>query len=285
ERAVAERMAENVIGVFGLPFAIAPNFRVNGRDYVVPMAIEEPSVVAGLSAAARLVRASGGFTVQPPEPLLIGQVHLVDIADPDAAERALGSAATELVARANALEPSLVARGGGARALETHRREIAGGTALVVHLLVDTRDAMGANVVNTMCEALAPEIERIAQGRAALSILSNLADRALVTATATVSVDALAIRGMTGDRVRDAIVQATDLANADVYRAATHNKGVMNGVDAVAIATGNDWRAIEAGAHAWAARDGAYRALTRWTVDTDGRLAGELTMPIKVGIV
>src|SRR5690606_2197464 len=134
-------------------------------------------------------------------------------------------------------------------------------------------------------EGIAPEIERIAQGRAALSILSNLADRALVTATATVSVDALAIRGMTGDRVRDAIVQATDLANADVYRAATHNKGVMNGVDAVAIATGNDWRAIEAGAHAWAARDGAYRALTRWTVDTDGRLAGELTMPIKVGIV
>ncbi|HEX7060791.1 MAG TPA: hydroxymethylglutaryl-CoA reductase, degradative [Woeseiaceae bacterium] len=285
EREVADGMAENVIGVFGLPFAVAPNFTINGRDYLVPMAIEEPSVVAGLSAAARLARRGGGFAVRPPESLLIGQIHIVDIADPPAARRALEAAADELVARANALHPSLVARGGGARAIETQHRALAGGDAVVLHLIVDTCDAMGANIVDTMCEGIAPEVAHIASGRAALAILSNLADRALVTAAAALPVDVLAVAGFPGERVRDAIVQATDLANADPYRAATHNKGVMNGIDAVAVATGNDWRAIEAGAHAWAARDGAYRALTRWTVDTDGRLAGELTMPMKVGIV
>src|SRR5690606_5780339 len=181
--------------------------------------------------------------------------------------------------------PSLVARGGGARSLEVHRRALAGGIAIVLHLVVDTRDAMGANIVNTMCEGIAPEVERIAGGRAVMSILSNLADRALVTATAAIPADLLAAGRRSGERVRDAIVQATELANADAWRAATHNKGVMNGVDAVAIATGNDWRAIEAGAHAWAARDGAYRSLTSWTVDPDGRLAGRLVMPLKVGIV
>jgi hydroxymethylglutaryl-CoA reductase len=284
-RDVAEHMTENVIGVFGLPFSVAPHFLVNGREYVVPMAVEEPSVVAGLSAAARLVRAGGGFTVEPPEPLLIGQVHVVDVADPEAAMRALAEASEDLVARANALQPALVARGGGARGIEVHRRALAGGAAVVLHLLVDTRDAMGANLVNTMCEGIAPEVARIAGGRAALAILSNFADRALVTATAAVPAEALATAGLEGERVRDAIVQATDLANADVYRAATHNKGVLNGIDAVAVATGNDWRAIEAGAHAWAARDGTYRSLTGWNVDADGRLAGRLAMPLKVGIV
>ncbi|HET6629479.1 MAG TPA: hydroxymethylglutaryl-CoA reductase, degradative [Woeseiaceae bacterium] len=283
---VADRMVENVIGVFGLPLAVAPNFAINGRDVVVPMVVEEPSVVAGVSSAAKLARAGGGFTATAADPVLVGQVQLVDVADAQAAAAALDAAAEELVARANALQPALVERGGGARGIETFGRRLPDGSACVVlHLLVDTRDAMGANLVNTMCEGLAPEVERLAGGRAALKILSNFADRSIVIATAAIPPAVLAGGGLSGEEVRDAIVRATALANVDRYRAVTHNKGVMNGIDAVAIATGNDWRAIEAAAHAWAAREGSYRSLTQWTVDGDGRLAGKLELPLKVGIV
>lgn len=283
---VADRMVENVIGVFALPLAVAPNFTINGRDFVVPMVVEEPSVVAGVSSAAKLARFGGGFTVTATDPVLVGQIQLVDVADIPAALAALAAAADELVARANALQPALVERGGGARGIETFRHRLPDGTECVVlHLLVDTRDAMGANLVNTMCEGLAHEVERLASGRAALKILSNFADRSIVTATAAIPAAGLAGGGSPGEQVRDAIVQATGLANADRYRAVTHNKGIMNGIDALAIATGNDWRAIEAAAHAWAARGGAYRSLTQWTVDADGRLAGKLEMPLKVGIV
>ncbi len=283
---VADRMVENVIGVFGLPLAVAPNFTINGRDFVVPMVVEEPSVVAGVSGAAKLARAGGGFEVTVADPVLAGQIQLVDVADAGAAVTALETAAEELIARANALQPALVKRGGGARGIETFRHRLPDGRECVVlHLLVDTRDAMGANLVNAMCEALAPEVERLAAGRAALKILSNLADRSMVGATTAVPAAALAGGGLSGEAVRDAIVEATALANADPYRAVTHNKGVMNGIDAVAIATGNDWRAIEAAAHAWAAKDGVYRSLTQWSVDGDGRLAGTLELPLKVGIV
>lgn len=283
---VADRMVENVIGVFGLPFAVAPNFTVNGRDHVVPMVIEEPSVVAGISSAAKAARAGGGFAVTATDPVLVGQVQLTGMADPEAAVATLAAAAESLVARANALQPNLVARGGGARGIEVFRRELPGGAGCVVlHLLVDTRDAMGANLVNTMCEGIAGEAERLTSGRAALKILSNFADRSLVSASAAIPAAALADGGYSGEEVRDGIVQATAFANADRYRAVTHNKGVMNGIDAVAIATGNDWRAVEAAAHAWASRDGAYRSLTEWTVDGEGQLAGRLVLPLKVGIV
>lgn len=283
---VTDRLIENVIGVFGLPLAAAPNFTINGRDFVVPMVVEEPSVVAGVSSAAKIARAGGGFTVTATDPVLVGQIQLVDLADPGAAVAAIEGAASALVAHANALQPALVERGGGARGIEIFRHRLPGGAECVVlHLLVDTRDAMGANLVNTMCEGIAGDVERLVPGRAALKILSNLADRSIVTAAASIPAAALAEDGFSGEQVRDAIVRATDFANVDRYRAVTHNKGVMNGIDAVAIATGNDWRAIEAAAHAWAARDGAYRSLTQWSVDTDGRLAGELSLPLKVGTV
>ena len=284
--AVADRMVENVIGVFGLPFAVAPNFTINGRDYVVPMVVEEPSVVAGVSSAAKTARAGGGFVATATDPVLVGQVQLTGVPEPEAAVTALAAAAESLVARANALQPNLVARGGGARGIEAFRRELpTGGECVVLHLLVDTRDAMGANLVNTMCEGIAGEVERLTSGRAALKILSNFADRSLVTASAAIPVAALADGDYRGEQVRDGIVQATAFANADRYRAVTHNKGVMNGIDAVAIATGNDWRAIEAAAHAWAARDGAYRSLTEWSVDDEGRLAGRLRLPLRIGTV
>lgn len=290
----ADRMIENVIGVFGLPLAVAPNFLVNGRDYVVPMVVEEASVVAAVSGAAKLARASGGFTVAVAESLLVGQVLVMEVADADAAISALERETEELIALANSLQPNLVARGGGARDVDVFRARFPTGgataepgdeNAIILHLLVDTRDAMGANTVNTMCEGIAARVEQLTSGTAVMKILSNLADRSLVSACATFPVSALAVRGRTGESVRDGIVSAGHFANIDAHRAATHNKGIMNGIDAVAIATGNDWRAIEAGAHAFAARDGAYRSLTNWTVNADGNLEGRLELPLKVGVV
>ena len=290
----ADRMIENVIGVFGLPLAVAPNFLVNGRDYVVPMVVEEASVVAAVSGAAKLARASGGFSVDVGESLLAGQILVTKVADADAAMSAVERAAQELVALANSLQPNLVARGGGARDVEVFRArlaadgaaaESAGDTSIVLHLLVDTCDAMGANTVNTMCEGIAPRVEELTSGKAVMKILSNLADRSVVSARATFPVSALAEPGHSGQGVRDAIVLAGRFADADAHRAATHNKGILNGIDAVAVATGNDWRAIEAGAHAFAARNGAYRSLTGWTVDPGGNLAGRLELPLKVGVV
>ena len=254
--AAADRIIENVIGVFGLPFAIAPNFIINGTDRLAPMVVEEPSIVAGLSFAAALARRSGGFHAHCDESLLAGQVHLTDISDAGSAEERINAAAGDLLRAANAVHPRLRNRGGGVRGIEVRRLSLPGGdTALAVHLLVDTRDAMGANLVNTICETVAPRIAEICGGKVAMRILSNLADRSLVTARVSYATERLAVDDLDGKTVRDAIVMTSDIAAADPYRAATHNKGIMNGIDAVAIATGNDWRAIEAGAHAYAAID------------------------------
>ena len=271
--AVADRMVENVVGVFGLPLAIAPNFVVNGRDYIVPMVVEEPSIVAGTSKAALLARKTGGFASICDESLLIGQVHVSDIDNVDVAVGSIESARDELIAQCNAVHPRLVERGGGVTGIEV--RQVSG-SVIAIHILVDTRDAMGANLVNTICEAVAPEIGELCGGEVALRILSNLADRSVVSARVSYELAA---------EVRDGIVLASDIACADPYRAATHNKGIMNGIDAVAIATGNDWRAIEAGAHAYAAQDGQYRPLATWSVGENGELLGEIHVPLKVGIV
>jgi len=283
---IADRMVENVVSVFGLPFAIAPNFLVNDRDYVVPMVIEEPSVVAAVSGAARLMRRAGGFRVEADDPILVGQVHLVDIADPDAAIVRLQEAAEQLLQQANELQANMYKRGGGARAIEFCKHELPDNRwTVVAHIAVDTRDAMGANHVNTVCEGLAARLEALSGGTACLRILSNLADRSLVTSSVTLPLASLQANGYSAEQVRDGIILANDLAVVDRYRAATHNKGIMNGVDAVAVATGNDWRSIEAAAHAYACRDGTYRSLTRWSATESGDLKGELTMPLKVGIV
>ena len=286
EAARADRMIENVIGVFGLPLGVATNFVINGREYVVPMVVEEPSIVAGVSGAAKLAKARGGFTAKAQDALLAGQVQVVDLPDITAACAALQAAEVELVDSANALHPNMVQRGGGAKSIEVHQHTLPSGKEmLAVHLLVDTCDAMGANLVNTMCEGIAADIEKLTGGKVCLRILSNLADHALVSANVSIPVDRLGAGDFSGEAVRDGIILANDFALVDRYRATTHNKGIMNGVDAVAIATGNDWRAIEAGAHAYAAADGQYRALTRWRKGVNGDLEGSLTLPLKVGTV
>ena len=281
----ADGMIENVIGVFGLPLGLGLNFLINGTDYVVPLVVEEPSIVAGLSSAARLARLSGGFVSEASDPLLIGQVQVVEMSDIEEAELRLNDRKDEIIGLANSLHPKMLARGGGARDIEIHKHETDSGSMLVVHLIVDTREAMGANLVNTMCEGIASLVESITDGRVFLRILSNLADRSLVKATTVISEKNLEGKGYSGAQVRDGVILANDLALADPYRATTHNKGIMNGVDAVAIATGNDWRSIEAAAHAYAARSGRYQALTRWYKTPDGDLAGELCMPMKVGTI
>ncbi len=284
--ASADAMIENVLGVFGLPLGIAPNFCVDGRDCLVPLVVEEPSVVAALSAAARLARRTGGFFTERSESLLIGQVHLTELQDPAEAVARLEAGRTDLLVAGNALLSRLVARGGGLRDIELRPLVLDGGqAALAVHLLVDTQDAMGANLVNTLCEALAPEIAALSGGNVALRILSNLADRAVVTARARFALGDLGSDEAAALLARDGIVLANRIARADPYRAATHNKGIMNGIDPLAIATGNDWRAIEAGVHAWAAREGRYTALTDWSVGENGDLEGAIRLPIKPGIV
>ncbi len=290
---VADKMIENVVGVFGLPLGVALNFLVDGREVIVPLSVEEPSIVAGLSGAARTARLSGGYLTQVTDPVLIGQVQVVNVADVALARQSLLERKEEVLNLANSLHPKMLARGGGARDIEVfHHRAPEGGNPegpqrdmLVMHLLVDTRDAMGANIVNGMCESVASLVEGITGGRVFLRILSNLTDRSLVRARVRIPVENLAMKDYAGEAVRDGIVLANDLALVDPYRAATHNKGIMNGVDAVAIATGNDFRAIEAAAHAYAARSGRYRALTRWFANDDGDLEGQLEMPMKVGTV
>ncbi len=284
---VADKMIENVVGVFGLPMGLGLNFLINGRDYVVPLVVEEPSIVAGLSGAARMARLGGGFNASSTDPILIGQVQAVNIEDPESAREKLLNERDEILALANSLHPKMLARGGGALDIEVHLHEAPedGRRMVVLHLLVDTRDAMGANLVNTMCEGVASLVETITGGKVFLRILSNLTDRAIARASVRIPVKNLEGKGFTGEEVRDGIILATDLAVVDPYRATTHNKGVMNGVDAVAIATGNDWRAIESAAHAYAARDGQYRSLTRWYADDNGDLIGEIEIPMKVGTV
>ena len=280
-------MVENAVGVYNLPLGVALNFRINQRDYLVPMAIEEPSVIAAASYAARMVRQGGGFSATTDEPVMIGQIELRSIEDPAAARRTIQAAREEILALANQATPRLSARGGGARDLVV--REITGQTAgprLVVHLHIDCRDAMGANLVNTVAEAVAPRLAELANAQIGLRILSNLADRRLVHVSARIPFDALVAsrEKFSGRQVAEGIVAASLLAEDDPYRAATHNKGIMNGVDAVVIATGNDWRSVEAGAHAYACRDGHYRPLAIWRIE-DEHLLGRLDMPMAVGTV
>lgn len=282
----ADHMIENVVGVFPLPFGIALNFRINQRDVLIPMVIEEPSVVAGASFMAKLVRKNGGFSAHADPPLMIGQIQILEVADPYQARYKILQHQEELLQEAEKSDPLLQKLGGGPRQIEVRVIEDSPiGAYLVVHLIYDVRDAMGANAVNTAVERLAPLIETICGGKVHLKILSNLADRRLARATCTIAVEDLAFDDFGGADVRDGIIAAWAFAASDPYRAATHNKGIMNGVDAVVIATGNDWRAVEAGAHAYAARSGKYTSLSTWGKDSQGNLVGTLEMPMAVGIV
>lgn len=293
DEATAESMIENVIGTLELPLGVGLNFVVNDRDYVVPMAVEEPSIVAAVSHAANLVRQAGGFFAEADRSVMTAQVQIVGAPDSAAAAARIEAERAALLGRANALEPGMQRRGGGALDLEVRhlREEHAGhasrfGEMLVVHLYVDTCDAMGANLLNTMAEGLADALESLSGGRVFLRILSNLTDRRRVRAKCSIPVELLAWHGFDGADVAEGIAQASLFAERDPYRAATHNKGIMNGVDAVAIATGQDWRALEAGAHAFASLEGRYGPLARWRHDGErGVLEGVLDMPMAVGTV
>lgn len=282
----ADKMIENVIGTFELPLGVATNFQINGEDKLIPMAVEEPSIVAGASFAAKLARAGGGFRTSSTRSLMISQVQLVNVPDVEAARAAIMTRRDEILAVANAQSTALVKLGGGAEDIEVHFfAESPTGPMLVVHLVVDCLDAMGANAVNSMAEAVAPLLERLTGGRAYLRILSNLSDRRLAKATAVLTPAALARPDMPGEDVIEGMLHAYAFAAVDPYRATTHNKGILNGIDPVLIATGQDWRAVEAGAHAYAARHGRYTSLSHWYRDEQGNLVGELEMPLAVGIV
>ncbi len=282
----ADHMIENVVGLYSLPLGIATNFRINGKEVLVPMVLEEPSVVAGASLAARLVREAGGFVASSDEPVMIAQMQIIDLVNPHQARLALLGQQQRILEFARTTDPVIMKLGGGPRAVEVRVIEDSpAGPMLVLHLLYDCRDAMGANTVNTAAEALRPMVEEITGGRVNLRILSNLADHRLARSTAVIPTSALTFDDFDGEFVRDRIIEAYAFAAVDAYRATTHNKGIMNGVDAVVIATGNDWRAIEAGAHAYAARSGKYTSLSQWETDKDGNLVGTLEMPMAVGIV
>lgn len=277
---ILERMIENVIGAMPIPIGIATNFRINNKDYLIPMAIEEPSVVAAASNAAKGARETGGFRASATDPIMIGQVQITRIKDVKAAVDAILKDKTELLAEANAVDPMLVKLGGGARDLLVREIESMTGTMVVVHILVDVRDAMGANAVNSMAEKIAPKLERITGGKVYLRILSNLAVHRLGRATAVWTKEFLG-----GDEVVDGIIEAYSFADADIYRCATHNKGIMNGIIAVALATGNDTRALEAGAHTYASIHGKYKPLTQWRKNENGDLVGTIEVPIAVGLI
>ncbi|MCY3866793.1 MAG: hydroxymethylglutaryl-CoA reductase, degradative [Chloroflexi bacterium] len=284
--AQADLMIENVIGRYSLPLAVATNFKINDRDYLVPMVIEEASVVAACSSAAKLFRQGGGFTANADEPIMIGQIQLLDLADMEAATGSILARKAEILARVNEGAGSIVARGGGALDLEIRPlRDTEAGDMLILHLHCDVRDAMGANLINAALERIAPLVERISGGRVNLRILSNLSDRRLARASGTIPREALAMAEAPGTEVIQWICEAAAFAEADPYRAATHNKGIMNGIDALMLATGNDWRAAEAGAHAYAVRNGRYRSLTTWSRDSVGNLRGEIELPLAAGIV
>lgn len=282
----AENMIENVIGRYSLPLGLATNFQINQRDYLIPMVVEEPSVVAACSFAAKLVRAGGGFLTISDDPVMIGQIQLLDLDDLTLAEAQILQHKDELLSELNNPDSTIIRLGGGVKDLQIrHFPQTAIGKMLVVHLLYDVRDAMGANVINTACEKLAPHLERITGGRVNLRILSNYSDQRKATAHAMIPAESLATQNADGRQVVERIVEAGVFAELDPYRAVTHNKGIMNGIDAVVIATGNDWRAVEAAAHAYASRNGHYASMTRWWQDDDGSLRGELTLPMAVGIV
>ena len=276
----ADRMTENVVGSIAYPFSVAVNFRVNGKDYLVPMAGEEPSVVAAASNMARKMRAGAGVVATTTDPIMIGQIQILEVPDMDKAIKAVEASKDKLLAAANELDPVLVKFGGGARDIELRPLETEVGPMLIVHLLVDCRDAMGANAVNTMAEALAPTIGELTGGRPLLRIISNLADKRLITVKCIVKADDIG-----GPEAVDNIIAAWAFAEADPYRASTHNKGIMNGIAAVALAFAQDHRAIEAGAHAYAVKDGRYKSMSRWGKDAEGNLTGEMTLPMAVGLV
>jgi len=283
--AVADKMVENVVGTFDLPVGIATNFRINGRDYLIPMATEEPSVVAAASNSAKVARETGGFVAETTDPVMIGQIQVVKVPDIATAMKKVTEAKSELLARANEQDPILVKSGGGARDLDLRVLPTRMGDMLIVHLMVDCRDAMGANSINTMCEALAPAIGGYTGGQVLLRILSNLAKFRLARAKATFPGRSLATEGLTGEQVVERIILAQVFAESDPFRCATHNKGVMNGVEAVVRATGNDTRAVEAGAHAYAALEGCYGPLTEYEKDPSGDLVGSIELPLPVGLV
>ncbi|MCI4350993.1 MAG: hydroxymethylglutaryl-CoA reductase, degradative [Thermoplasmata archaeon] len=289
DAAVFERMIENVVGVFPMPLGIATNFRIDGTDYLVPMAIEEPSVVAAASNAAKVARAAGGFVTHTTPPIMIGQIQILEVVDPAAARLRILAARDELLALANSKDPMLVKFGGGARELEVRSLATPRGTMLVVHLLVDARDAGGMNAVNTMCEALAPELARRTGGRVVLRIISNLAIYRLARATATFPASSLATDAATGPAVVEGILDAYTLAVVDPFRCATHNKGIMNGISAVVVATGNDFRAVESGAHSYAAYTAhggsPLKPLTTYEKNANGDLVGTIELPLPVGLI
>ena len=279
---VADQLSENVVGTFSLPYSLVPEVLVNGQEYTVPYVTEEPSVVAAASYASKIIKRAGGFTAQVHERQMIGQVALYQVDDLDLAQEKIASKKAKLLELANQAYPSIVKRGGGARDL--HVEQIKGETDfLVVYLHVDTQEAMGANMLNTMLEALKPVLEELSQGQSLMGILSNYATDSLVTASCRIAFRYLSRQKDQGREIAEKITLASQFAQADPYRAATHNKGIFNGVDAILIATGNDWRAIEAGTHAFASRDGRYKGLSSWRLDLETEeLVGEMTLPMPV---
>ncbi|EPO5630134.1 hydroxymethylglutaryl-CoA reductase, degradative [Listeria monocytogenes] len=282
----ANHMIENTIGIYSLPLGLGMNMLLNDKHYVVPMAMEEPSVVAAQSAGAKLIGQNGGITGSATKRKMIGQIELISVSDIQAAKENIIANEEQLIAIANQAHPSLQKRGGGAVEIQVRTAQTANDeTLLIVHLLVDTQEAMGANMVNTMVETLAPELEMLTNGTANIRILSNLVDEATATAVCRINPESLATKTQSGEWVRDRIIAAYEFADADIYRAATHNKGIMNGIDAVIMAFGNDWRAVEAASHAYAARTGSYKPMSKWSKDAEGYLVGELTLPMPVAFV
>ena len=279
---VADQLSENVVGTFSLPYSLVPEVLVNGQEYTVPYVTEEPSVVAAASYASKIIKRAGGFTAQVHQRQMLGQVALYQVANPEQAQEKIASKKAELLELANQAYPSIVKRGGGARDLRVE--QIKGETDfLVAYLHVDTQEAMGANMLNTMLEALKPVLEELSQGQSLMGILSNYATDSLVTASCHVAFRYLSRQKDQGREIAEKIALASQFAQSDPYRAATHNKGIFNGIDAILIATGNDWRAIEAGAHAFASRDGHYQGLSQWTLDLEREeLVGEMTLPMPV---
>ncbi|HAM2132032.1 TPA: hydroxymethylglutaryl-CoA reductase, degradative [Listeria monocytogenes] len=282
----ANHMIENTIGIYSLPLGLGMNMLLNDKRYVVPMAMEEPSVVAAQSAGAKLIAQNGGITGSATKRKMIGQIELISVSDIQAAKENIIANEEQLIAIANQAHPSLQKRGGGAVEIQVRTAQTANDeTLLIVHLLVDTQEAMGANMVNTMVETLAPELEMLTNGTANMRILSNLVDEATATAVCRINPESLATKTQSGEWVRDRIIAAYEFADADIYRAATHNKGIMNGIDAVIMAFGNDWRAVEAASHAYATRTGSYKPMSKWSKDAEGYLVGELTLPMPVAFV
>lgn len=285
----ADKMIENVIGTFELPLGLGLNFLINGKEYVVPMAIEEASVVASASHIAKIVRNAGGFTTQSTERVMIGQIQVIGCPDFLLAKEEILQNKSVLLEAANNAYPSIVARGGGAEDLDVRilneDSDSAFSQMLIIHLFINTCDAMGANIINTMVESIAPLVEEITKGKVYLRILSNYADKSLAKARCVIPPELLQTGDFSGEEVRDGVIHAYEFAASDPYRAVTHNKGIMNGIDPVVIATGNDWRAVEAGAHAYAARNGQYSSMTIWSKDENGNLVGELELPMSIGTV